>query len=216
MLFIIFQGDTVSKELSLHPVHLTQSEKGDLPPSAFVPFCSYQSDKNLLGKREPELNNLTVCDKFEPTILEGQLCYSLDIAKVGKRSTKTGKTNGLWILLDPNPFRTNVSSEMKPDDQKFKIYVHTLAQYTAFGPGEYGMSAFKSLKGTQSFKELPDNQKKCHVHNQEECETKQFLEQVLKSCNCVPWVFTADSEKVGVSLLLNDFKTSISQFLKWA
>ena len=57
--------------VSQPPVHLTPNEKGQLPPSALVPFCSYQGDFNMLGQNRPELDNMTVCDKFEPTILEG-------------------------------------------------------------------------------------------------------------------------------------------------
>ena len=192
--------------MSLHPVHLTPDERGELPPSALVPFCSYQqTDSNLLGQRKTELGNLTICDKFEVTILEGQLCYSLNIAKMSKRSSRTGKTNGLWVLLDPTPYRLNISTDLKLPDQtnneeQFKIFVHTLARYTAYGPGVHAMSALKSMTGTESFKQLPDSQKKCQVHNREECETKRFLDQVRSDCNCVPWALEtgASLEKVPV------------------
>ena len=50
----------------------------------------------MLGQKRPELDNLTVCDKFEPTILEGQLCYSIDVAKLEKRQTEEGKSKGLF------------------------------------------------------------------------------------------------------------------------
>ena len=199
--FTFTKGDVFSKELSLHPVHLTSDNEGELPPSALVPFCSYQRDSNLLGQSKPELNNITVCDKFEPTILEGQLCYSLDIAKLVKKSTRAGKNNGFWILVDPTPFVLNVSEESRLNDQthKFKVYVHTLAPYTAFGPGEHAMSALKRMKGTKSFKQLPDNQKDCQVHSREECETKKFLDQVLSNCNCVPWAMMTENslKRVG-------------------
>ena len=200
----VAQGVAVSKELSLHPVHLTPDNKGELPPSALVPFCSYQRNSNLLGQKRPELNNLTICDKFEQTILEGQLCYSLDIVKVLKKSSSAGKHNGLWILLDPSPFRLNFSGESTLDDQtrNFKIYVHTLSQYTAHGPGARAMSVLKSMTGTESFKQLPDSQKKCQVHNREECETKMFLKQVRSNCNCVPWALLADGNSEGVGMFV--------------
>ena len=73
------------RELSLHPVHLTPDKEGNLPPSALVPFCSYQRNSSLLGQERPELDNLTICDKFKTTILDGQLCYSLDIAKLDEK-----------------------------------------------------------------------------------------------------------------------------------
>ena len=78
---------------------------------------------------------------------------------------------------------------MRPE---FKVYVHTLAQYTAFGSGEYAMYALKKKSGTDSFKQLPDQQKKCHNHNREQCETNMFFEQIEKNCNCVPWALVAD------------------------
>ena len=183
--------------MSLHPVHLTPDDKGALPPSALVPFCSYQGESTILGERRLEQDNLTLCNKFEPTIFDGQLCYSLDMTKV--EETKAGKTNGLWILLDPNPFRLNVSNEIESDDQmhNFKVYVHTLASYTAFGPGEYAMTALKRMKGTKSFKQLPDKQKKCQAHNREECQTRKFLDQVRNNCSCVPWpLMTNNKEQV--------------------
>ena len=49
---------------------------------------------------------------FESKILDGQLCYSLDVAKmIGK--TKTGRANGLFLLLDPNPYQLNITEENK-------------------------------------------------------------------------------------------------------
>ena len=188
-------------------MHLTPGNNRTLPPSALVPFCSYQRDSNHLGQKRPELNNLTICDKFEPTILEGQLCYSIDTAKSATVSavTRTGKTNGLWILLDPNPFKLNVSSVSKLDDQKreFKVYVHTLAQYTAHGPGAHAMSVLKRMTGTKSFKQLADSQKNCQVHIREECEKKRFLDQVQSKCSCLPWALEAgaSTEKVDIPIL---------------
>ena len=199
----VAEGVGVSKELSLHPVHLTADKEGKLPPSALVPFCSYQMHSHLLGQRTSELDNLTICDKFEPTILEGQLCYSLNTAKVVGNATRTGRRNGLLVLLDPSPFQINVGEELKGFDQtheqeQVRVYVHTLSPYTAFGAGEYAMSALKRMKGTESFKQLPDSLKNCQVHNKEECETKRFLDRLQSHCNCIPWalVAAAKNEKV--------------------
>ena len=181
----------MSRDLVLHPVHLTPNREGQLPPSAFIPFCSYQGETNLLGEQKrPELNNLTVCDKFEPTILEGKLCYSLDITKILKKTTRVGESNGLWILVDSDPFALNASAQMKPE---FKVFVHTLAQYTTFGSGEYAMYSLKKMSGTDSFRQLPENQKKCHNHNREQCEANMFFGQIERNCNCVPWALVADN-----------------------
>ena len=103
----VSKGESVSRELSLHPVHLTTDDVGNLPPSALIPFCSYQEDSSLLGQERPGLDNLTICDKFQPTILEGQLCYSLDVVKYKSGNTEAGKRNGLFILVDYNPYPEN-------------------------------------------------------------------------------------------------------------
>lgn len=181
----------MSQTLSLHPVHLIPDDKGNMPPSALSPFCSYQGDSSLLGQEKPELDNLTICDKLEPTILEGQLCYSLDIAKLGKKPTKSGRSNGLFLLLDPNPYQLNAAGlgvrASKTEQQSLKIFIHTLAQFFSIRPGSYGMSALKRMTGTESFQQLPNHQKKCLVHNREKCQTQKYLDQVQRECKCTPW-----------------------------
>ena len=151
----------------------------------------------MLGQKRPELDNLTVCDKFEPTILEGQLCYSIDIATLEKRHTEAGKTKGLFFLLDASPYQIQDDErgvEAKGNKQQtFKVYIHTLAPFTAYGPGAFAMSTLKSMTGTTSFKELPENQKKCVVHNREECQTDRFFSQVKANCSCVPWSLTVNN-----------------------
>ena len=96
-------------------------------------------------------------------------------------STKSGKRNGLFLVIDPNPYRVksinNIEVERNsPDD--FKVTIHTLAQHTAFGPGAYTLNNLKSMTGTESFENLPDSQKECQVHNREKCQTDKFLDQV--------------------------------------
>ena len=174
----------VSRELSLHPVHLKPDTEGNLPPSALIPFCSYQGGHNLQGPQ-----NSTYCDKFEPTFLEGQLCYSLNVTKFERKTTKTGKQSGLFLLLDPNPYpmKSNDGSvkAARNDQESFKVYIHTLAENTAFGPGAYAMQALKKMTGTPSFYQLPDSQKECQVHSRERCQTEKFLIQVKDSCKCI-------------------------------
>ena len=150
----------------------------------------------MLGQKRPELDNLTVCDKFQPTILEGQLCYSIDVAKLEKRQTEAGKAKGLFLLLDSSPYqiqddegRANAGGNK---EETFKVYIHTLSPFTAYGPGAFAMSSLKSMTGTTSFEELPDKQKKCTIHNREECQTEKFFSQVKANCSCVPlpWSMT--------------------------
>ena len=134
---------------------------------------------------------MTTCDKFEPRVLEGQLCYSLDLTQLGRKPTRPGKKYGLFLLLDPKPYQLNDRQKSSKDKRKenysFKVAVHSLAQYSTFGAGSYGMSALKKMTGTESFEQLPDHQKKCRVHNKEECQTQKYLDQVEKECKCVLW-----------------------------
>ena len=186
-LFILLQSMMVCRENS-------SCTNGQLPPSALIPFCSYQTDSNLLGEQRLEMN-MTVCKKFEPTILEGQLCFSLDVSKVEKRPVR----EGLQLLLDSNPME--VRSQDENSQGKMKVYIHTLAQYTAYGPGTYMLHAIKKMTGTKSFEDLPDQQKKCQVHDIEECQTKLFLDQVKTSCDCVPWALVPDNSSEKVDFL---------------
>ena len=189
----------MSRELSLHPIHLTPDKEGNPPPSALVPFCSYQGESSLLGRKLPEMGNLTVCDKFQPTILEGQLCYTLESTLMKGYTAKSGKSNGLFLLVDPNPYNLNHKHKsaggFKEIGQTFKVFIQTLAQFTTFGPGSYGMSTLKKMTGTTSFEQLPDHQKKCLVHNRKECQTRIFLDLVQKECKCVLWAL--QSSQVG-------------------
>ena len=146
---------------------------------------------------------MTICNKFEPIVLEGQLCYSLDLAKVRKKSTKAGKLNGLFLLLDPNSINEmNIEGQMS-EEEKFKLHIHTLAHYAASKPGTYAMSSLKKMTGTKSFKKIPENQKKCCVHNREECQTKTFLDQVWNKCRCVPWALV---NKTGLKKVVDTFE----------
>ena len=153
----------------------------------------------MLGQKRPELDNLTICDKFEPTILEGQLCYSIDIARIEKKQTESGKTKGLFLLLDPSPYQ--IQDDEKGVDaegnkhQTFKVYIHTLAPFTTYGPGAFAMSTLKSMTGTKSFEELPNNLKKCAVHNREECQTEKLFSQIKANCSCVPRYPTMNDER---------------------
>ena len=180
----------------MQPVHFKPDNKNNLPPSALVPFCSYQGNNSLLGQQRIGFQNLTFCDKFQPTILEGQLCYSLDVTKL-KRKAKTGKRNGLFLLLDPNPYPTkSIDGRVKAarnDQESFKVYIHTLAPHTAFGPGAYAMHTLKKMTGKSSFYQMPDSQKGCQVHSREECQTEMFLKHVKTNCSCVPWTLTTEN-----------------------
>ena len=75
-------------------------------PSALIPICGYKSSLETLGTHIPGLS-FPVCSAFQPTLLRGQLCYSLDLGEMKMRQsrakkTEQGKENGILIIVDPN------------------------------------------------------------------------------------------------------------------
>ena len=87
-------------EVSLHPVHLLDSMERALP-AALIPFCSYQANMSLLGNPGDQFP-FEACGKFQPYILEGQLCYSLDLRDIVRGGSGKGSENALLLVLDSN------------------------------------------------------------------------------------------------------------------
>ena len=57
---------------------------------------------SVMGKSVDNFN-IPVCDKFRPTLLEGQLCYQLDANKFSKKVNKEEiASQGVLMLLDYN------------------------------------------------------------------------------------------------------------------
>ena len=192
------------QDVSVHPAHLTHQD-GTLNPEALVSFCAYQS--KLLGVRQGL--NFTACNKFEPVILEGQLCYSLKVA--GK--SKQGKSFGLLMILDPGePIQEEaIDHTLGKDDQSLnvedlgeertsiKIHLNTLSPFVDFRSGSYSMSDLKKVKVNKDFLGLPELERGCQTEPFEECEVRNYLLKVITQCGCTPWVLLAQntSEKVS-------------------
>ena len=129
----------------------------------------------MLGK---EMEGFDACDKFQPTVLEGQMCYSL----LGAGRAKAGKENGLLLVLDSN--RVAVGEK---DTNLARIYLHTLSPFTDYRNGSYAMSALKKMTGTDGFLGLPDSAKKCQLETFEECNSRKYVDRIGTSCHCTPW-----------------------------
>ena len=168
--------------MSLHPAHLTDSQDR-LLPAALIPFCSYQGE--LLGK---EVDGFVTCNQFQPTVLEGQICYSLNLSKVHKvNSSKTGKQNGLVLVLDPN-------TPGNEDENVARIDLGILSPLTDYTNGSYAMSALKKMTGTEGFLGLPDADKRCQTETSDEYNTQRFLEKVQAECHCTLWALDTKKE----------------------
>ena len=166
----------------------------------------------LLGQTRKDLP-FTVCDQFQPSVLEGQLCYKLEPNKIKAFNSKTGKKYGLLLILgqdkltkkhnfqhddefDENKIIKYINMDYeKPKADSARIYIHTLSQgmssYSGYRAGSYGMSSLKKMSGTTRFLQLPEDTIDCKLETFEECNTNLFIEQVQAQCGCVPWALTA-------------------------
>ena len=112
-MYIIYYNaaDNASTQRILnHPVHIVESSSGLPSPSAFIPFCELAGDPSLLGRRVGGFD-VPVCDKFEPTVVEGQICYRLETDRYLKQLRREGggagkEREGLTLLLDYNEERS--------------------------------------------------------------------------------------------------------------
>ena len=160
----------------------------------------------LLGRTSNDLQS-EVCTKFKPTVLEGQLCYSLDLNLIATTKVEEGLDNGLLLILDPGVSEkiqnkgsiyqegnTIRSLKLKPiggDSSSARIYLNSLASYSDYRAGSYAMSALKRMTGTPGFLGLPVEETNCQVESFEACQTRGYLESVQAQCGCVPWALSS-------------------------
>ena len=187
-------------EVSLDPPHLVDS-RGKLTPAALIPFCAYDGDMNITGQYVPGLD-FPICNKFKPTILDGQLCYAIDMKDILKEKvTRPGRGFGLMLAIEQkaknveqasHSFATSLKqgrlyTKIDIPDFSSSIHLNNLVKYTDSRAGLYKMSVLKKMTGTEGFLGLADATKGCHIEDQTECERKKYVEEVQKRCGCLPW-----------------------------
>ena len=177
-----------------HPPHLTSSLS-----SAFIPFCAYKTKLNF-SEKSPALNgtDFPICSSFLPTVLEGQLCYKLEL----KRKSGQGKSNELMLLLDYNEDRSLQTSSAENKGQKApndtinfdtatrsiqgsqaKVQINILSPSFGLGGGKYQMTVVKRMSAKEDFLKMPLKDRNCEVELYEDCRTRNLLE----GCKCKPW-----------------------------
>ena len=177
-----------------HPPHLTS-----LWSSALIPFCAYKTDLKMF-KEAHTLPGITfpLCTSFNPTILEGQLCYKLNL----NMTSGQGKRNELMLILDYNEDRSLQAASNGNEDVKSntdtlnfdtavesiqgvsaKIQINTLSPYVGFGGGKFVLTDVKRMSAKEDFLKMSLKDRKCEVELYEDCRTRKLL----KECNCVPW-----------------------------
>ena len=154
----------------------------------------------LLGIRRTNFS-FPVCTSFQPRVMDGQLCYSIDLVNATKqRSIKQGPSHGLTLFLDYNEERmkntntgveqlVNLVANMNEENKKkkqAKIHINTLEPFVGFGGGNYEMSAIKVMAATESFLGLPEDVRDCQTeYTLQECHLEHYRASA-KSCGCVP------------------------------
>ena len=197
---VTFLSDLTVAEASLNPPNLVDSQ-GNFTPSALVPFCAYDGDMNITGEYIPGLD-IPICNKFKPFLLDGQLCYAIDMkAILDEKVTRPGRGFGLTLAIDQMETTTEQGSDnfeatlqggrlyTKIDIQEFSssIHLNNLVRYTDSRSGLYKMSVLKKMTGSKGFLSLADTTKGCQITEQLECERKKYLEKVQIQCGCLPW-----------------------------
>ena len=122
-----------------HPVHIIDDE-GKLMPSAFIPFCFLGTNMSSLGTKMDKFS-LPVCTKFKRVMLEGHLCYKLDLQRQGH--FMKGEENGLTFLLDYNEDKSLNEPSFnngKKDVQSLKSNKEALIYIDTLGPSSHDYS----------------------------------------------------------------------------
>ena len=191
-----------------HPGQLLLEEKK--MPSALIPFCAFK--RVMSGERRANLS-VPVCTSFDPVNHNGQLCYQLNNSRLGvEQKGGNGVREGLLLLLDINADRSSailggnlddLKSQYRfdmspaPESGQAEIYIHTLSPYTGHGPGDYKMSVLKKTSSSGAFLDLADSKKKCRVEKRESCAVREWLANLRKRCNCIPYKLSAFKSEVA-------------------
>ena len=192
-----------------HPPHLIRPDSSTAP-STFIPFCAYKSRLGIEGTPlwHPNIS-FPLCSSFQLTILEGQLCYKLQMNTKSAR----GKMNELMFLLDyhedlsiqvsleseegTDPLSFNLDAvESVHKNQAAKIQIATLSSHKDFGEGSYKISAVKRMTAKKDFLEMPLNERNCEAEPHEDCRTRKLLEK----CKCLPWEMSRVTIRLELSL----------------
>ena len=159
--------------------------------SAFIPFCAFPT--TTISKSKPNIS-FPICSSFQPTILEGQLCYKLQL----NTTSEKGKRNELILLLDYQEdlsLHYSISNEEDIDlnnlnfdavesvqKKEAKVQINTLSSDKDFGEGTYKMSVVKKMTAKKACLEMPMKDRNCQVELFEVCKTKALLSE----CLCTP------------------------------
>ena len=202
-----------------HPPHLHgETQTG----SSFIPFCAYKTNMTI---SEPEvwLPNISfpICTSFKPTILEGQLCYKIQV----NATSGLGNQNELALLVDyqdelsihsptkqekkqkhnENSALLNFNTVDSANTEVAKVHIDTLSSFMGFGGGNYEMTVVKRMTAKEDFLKMPLKERNCEVELYEKCRTRKLLGE----CNCVPWELSMSAYQV---YMCNDINMCLQRY----
>ena len=104
-----------------HPVHILDNS-GNFYPSAFIPFCSVFGSMESVGEKVDNFS-VPVCTSFKKTILDGELCYQIDVNSFIQADTLTTvQKAGLSILVDVNSEFDKLDISSREEVQLFQDF----------------------------------------------------------------------------------------------
>ena len=115
-----------------HPVHLIDNNNQTLYPTALVPFCSISDNYSAMGVKIDQID-VPVCNSFRPKIIRDQLCYTVDLNEITK---KTGSKNKIFFtfFIDFNEDRELSVKEHKNSEitniYASKIIIETIGKWS--------------------------------------------------------------------------------------
>ena len=196
-------------DISSHPVHIINSN-GDRNPSALIPFC--RIGNKIIGDKIDEFL-IPVCTGFKPKVLEGNLCYSLDLNNVGDDIVfGNEKDYALTLYIDSNQERNlgglnksllQLDQELQDSGRRFMfgnkrgsglklgeatLHIDSFYPYTSNGGGPYEMSSVKQIQTSSDFHTIGQDKMLCQLEEtRRECSDRMLLTGAIDSCGCVPW-----------------------------
>ena len=114
-----------------------------------------------------------LCSAFQPRVLDGQVCYFVDLnTAMGDRTVRQGPAHGLTLFVDYNEERmvggvkdeqgeAFVNLKGQSADNELKIHIDTLEPFIGYGSGIYEMSSIKMMETTDGFLALSEDVRGC-------------------------------------------------------
>ena len=199
--------------MSTHPVHLL-NDQGKVLPTAFIPFCSFGGDDEILGQKVQRIS-VPICTAFKQTLFGGRKCYSLDVNDIISNtniSVSHGEKSGLSFLLDMNEDRHlgtfdlsgnrhGVTKEERSGLWEPSIHIDTLEPLEIVGGGNIALVSIKKIQGDKSYYEYARKEQICQTDEKfSACYERDFIKSLEEKCKCVPFELVS-SDKV----VLNSF-----------